>query len=66
MVRSLRNAFGLDLANAFARNGKLFPHLFERIVGLLSDPESHAQDLFLARGVRVASTLRVCSPQYLV
>src|SRR6185312_2770042 len=51
-VAQLAQRLGLDLADALARHLEVLPHLFQRVVGLLADPEAHAQHLLLARGQR--------------
>src|SRR6266540_4013809 len=39
----------LDLADALARHRELLADLLERVVGVETDPETHAQDALLAR-----------------
>src|ERR1051325_3643487 len=42
----------LDLPDALARDGEALSDLFERVVRLLADAETQAQDLLLARRER--------------
>src|SRR5262249_16905682 len=48
-LTQLAHRLRLDLANTFARDGKQSADLFESVVGLLPDPETHPQDLLFAR-----------------
>src|SRR6516225_799329 len=48
-LAQLAQRLGLDLANPFTRDGELLANLFKRVVGLLANPKSHAQNLFLTR-----------------
>ena len=51
-MAQLAQGLGLDLPDTLAGNGKLLADLFESVVGLLADPETHPQDLLLAGGQR--------------
>src|SRR6056297_1406056 len=46
----LPQRLGLDLADTLAGDAELLPHLFERVVGVHPDAESHPQHPLLARG----------------
>src|ERR1700676_2449034 len=51
-VLQFAQGFGLDLADALAGHRELLADLFERVVGVHADAETHAQDALLARGQR--------------
>src|SRR3546814_14889682 len=51
-VLQLAQRLRLDLADALARHAELLADLFERVVGVHSDAEAHAQHALLARGER--------------
>src|SRR5690606_30433733 len=60
-VAQLPERLRLDLPDALSRHFEVLPHLLERVVALLSDAETHAQDLFLSgreRGQHFARLLR--------
>src|SRR5262249_47515244 len=58
-LAQLAQRLGFDLSNPFARNRELFAYFFQRVVGLLPDPEAHAQDLLLARRQRRQNLARL-------
>ncbi len=49
-VFQLHERLGLDLADALAGQRELLADLFQRVVGVQADPETHPQDPLLARG----------------
>ena len=52
-MAQLAQRLGFDLADTFARDVELLADLFERVVGVHLDPESHAQDLGFTRRQRI-------------
>src|ERR1700688_4330068 len=48
----LSQRLGLDLGDAFARDGELLADLFQRVIGVHADTETHAQYALLARRER--------------
>src|SRR5580765_7676384 len=52
-VPQLAQRLGLDLTDAFTRDGEALPDLFERVLAAVADAEPHLDDLFLARCERL-------------
>ena len=48
----LTQSLCLDLADTLARHAELLADLFERVVGIHTDAEAHAQHALLTRGKR--------------
>ena len=49
-MSQLSQRLSLDLANAFASNGKVLANLFERVLGAgIAEAKSHLDDFFLSR-----------------
>ena len=46
----LAQGLGFDLADTFAGDRELLANLFQRVVGIHADAETHTQDTFLTRG----------------
>ena len=49
-VAQFAQCFGFDLADALARNVKLFAHFFQRVVGVHINAKAHPQHFCFARG----------------
>ena len=45
-------SLGLNLTNTLARNVKLLSDLFQRMIGIHTDTETHTQNTFLTRRQR--------------
>ena len=52
-VAQLAQRLGLDLTYSLARDVELFAHLFQGVIGIHFDTETHAQYFCFARGERV-------------
>src|SRR5262245_34048645 len=48
-MAQLAERLRLDLADALAGDGEVLPHLLERVLAAVGQPEAEAEDLFLAR-----------------
>ena len=48
-VAQFAEGFGFDLANAFAGDGEMLAHFFERVLATVLQAEAHLDDFFLAR-----------------
>ena len=48
-MTQLAQRLGFDLTNTLTRNVKLFANLFQRVVGVHIDTETHTQDLRFTR-----------------
>src|SRR5713101_3018554 len=49
-VAQLAQHLGFDLADTFTGEGESLAHFLERVLAAVLQPESHPDDLFLARG----------------
>src|SRR6266542_7164940 len=58
-MAELAERLGLDLPDALARDREVLPHLFERVLAAVREPEPEAQDLLLARRERVQHLVRL-------
>lgn len=55
----LAQSLGFDLSDSFARNFEILTHLFQGVVALFTDPETHAQNFLLTRCQRLENLSRL-------